>query len=106
MEKVFRVETTLAQDLAELYAAVIEEFDEKSSIPLADMNRTLLQTGMLHHLTMMAGLGLVDPGKAARLDQLIERVARNTIMWDLIQMSRQYWQNCSQGQGGSEGEAV
>ena len=55
MEKVFKIEATMAQDLAELYAALMEEFETKSGIPLADMNRTLLQTGMIHHLSMMNG---------------------------------------------------
>lgn len=101
MEKVFRVETTLAHDLAELYAALMEAFEEKSSIPLADMNRTLLQTGLIHHLTMMGGLGLLDPERAREVDALIDRVARNTIMWELLQMVRTYWRDCASGKTGT-----
>jgi len=100
MEKVFRVETSLAHELAELYAILLEEFEEKSSIPLADMNRTLLQTGLIHHLVMMNGLGLVDREKAARIDELIDKVARNTIMWDLLKMVRSYWRDCGDGKIG------
>ena len=95
MERLFRVDTTLADDLAELYATLVEEFGEKSAIGLGDMNRTLLQTGMVHHLIMMAGLGLIDGDKARKTNELVDRVARNTIMWDLVQMSRQYWQDSS-----------
>jgi hypothetical protein len=101
MERVFRVETTLAHDLAELYAALVEAFEEKSSIPLADMNRTLLQTGLIHHLTMMGGLGLLDPDKAREVDALIDQVARNTIMWDVLQMVRAYWRDCANGRTGT-----
>lgn len=100
MEKVFRVETSLAHELAELYAALLEEFETKSSIPLADMNRTLLQTGLIHHLTMMSRLGLIDGEKTARIDALVDRVARNTIMWDLLKMVRSYWQDCADGKIG------
>lgn len=100
MEKVFRVETTLAHDLAELYAALMEIFEEKSNIPLADMNRTLLQTGLIHHLTMMSGLGLLAGGKAKEIEALIDRVAKNTIMWELLQMARTYWRDCAEGRSG------
>ena len=57
MDKVFKVETTLSHGLAELYAGLEEEFANKSSIPLSDMNRTHLQTGLIHHFAMMGGLG-------------------------------------------------
>ena len=72
MEKVYKVETTLSHSLAELYAGLEEEFANKSSIPLSDMNRTLLQTGLIHHLTMMSGLGLIEPREsraAAQVDR-------------------------------------
>ena len=100
MEKVFKVETTMAQELAELYAGLVEEFEGKSGIALGDMNRTLLQTGMIHHLTMMNGLGLIEKEKAERLEALIDKVARDTIMWEALQMVRNYWKNCA---GGSTG---
>ena len=97
MEKVFRVETTMAKELAELYAGLVEEFEDKSGIALGDMNRTLLQTGMIHHLTMMNGLGLIEKEKAERLEALIDKVAKDTIMWEALQMVRNYWKNCASG---------
>ena len=102
MDKVFKVETTLSHSLAELYASLEEEFATKSSIPLSDMNRTLLQTGLIHHLTMMAGLGLLDSEKAAAVDELINQVAKDTILWEVLQMVRTYWRDCgASGQGGA-----
>ena len=102
MDKVFKVETTLSHDLAELYASLEEEFATKSSIPLSDMNRTLLQTGLIHHLTMMGGLGLLDSEKAAAVDELINQVAKDTILWEVLQMVRTYWRDCgASGQGGA-----
>ena len=101
MDKIFRVETTLAHDLAELYAALVEEFESKSTIPLGEMNRAVLQTGMVHHLTMMVGLGLVDAQRAARINALVDRVARDTILWDALQLLRQYWRDCAGGKGGT-----
>ena len=94
MEKIYKVETTLSHSLAELYAGLEEESANKSSIPLSDMNRTLLQTGLIHHLTMMSGLGLIEPEKAARLHALIDQVAKDTILWDILQMVRTYWRDC------------
>ncbi|MEW6750586.1 MAG: hypothetical protein AB1505_06370 [Candidatus Latescibacterota bacterium] len=101
MEKIYRVETTLAHDLAELYAVLVEEFEGKSSIPLGEMNRAVLQTGLVHHLTMMVGLGLVEGERAAQIDALIDRVARNTLLWDALQLLRQYWKDCAGGKGGT-----
>ena len=100
MEKVFKIETTLAKDLAELYAGLVEEFEAKSGIPLADMNRALLQTGMIHHLTMMQGLGLIEKEKAAGLETIINRLAKDTIMWELLQMVRNYWKDSGEGKTG------
>ena len=102
MDKVYKVETTLSHGLAELYANLEEEFANKSSIPLSDMNRTLLQTGLIHHLTMMGGLGLIEPEKAAKLDELINQVAKDTLLWEVLQMVRTYWRVCgASGQGGA-----
>lgn len=99
MEQVYRLETTLSGDLAALYAAVMEEFEAKSSIPLAEMNRTLLQTGMIHHLAMLVGLGLVDGERRARIEALTDAVARDTIMWDVLELARAHWRD----QGGTMG---
>ena len=102
MDKVFKVETTLSHGLAELYASLEEEFANKSTIPLSDMNRTLLQTGLIHHLTMMGRLGLIEAEKAAAVDELIDQVARDTILWEVLQMVRTYWRDCgANGQGGA-----
>ena len=101
MDKVFKVETTLSHGLAELYANLEEEFANKSSIPLSDMNRTILQTGLIHHLTMMGGLGLIEEEKAAAVDELIDKVAKDTILCEVLQMVRTYWRDCgASGQGG------
>ena len=100
MERMFTVETTLDGELAELYARVLEEFELRSEIPLSEVNRTLLQTGVIHHLLMMRGLGLMDDEKSSSLDSLIEKVAGETIMWDLIKVAERFWEQ-AQGGGGS-----
>ncbi len=93
MQKVFKIETTLSGELAELYQGLLEEFEQKSGTPLTEMNRALLQTGMIHHLTMMQGVGLMEREKAEKLQGLIDTVARETIMWDLVQLARKYWKS-------------
>ena len=104
MQKAYRVETSISRDLAELYSILTDEFEANSSIPLSDLNRTLLQTGMIHHLTMMKGLGLIkgDKAKEARIEALIENVASDTLLWDVLMMIRSYWMDRgAEGQGGS-----
>ena len=104
MQKVYKVETFISHDLAELYSILTDEFEANSSIPLSDLNRTLLQTGMIHHLTMMQGLGLVKGNKAkeARIESLIENVASDTLLWDVLMMIRSYWRDRGvEDQGGS-----
>lgn len=103
MQKVYKVETTLSHDLAELYSILEDEFASNSSIPLSDLNRTLLQTGMVHHLVMMGGLGILkDREKMAQVDELINRVSRDTLLWDVLQMVRSHWRDCgADGQGGA-----
>ena len=104
MNSLFKVETTLSHDLAELYSILVDEFETNSSIPLSDLNRTLLQTGMIHHLVMMQGLGLLGKNaeRKAHLDQLIEQVSRDTILADVLAMVRSYWRDCgANGEGGS-----
>lgn len=104
MQKVYKVETTLSHDLAELYSILEDEFANNSSIPLSDLNRTLLQTGIVHHLVMMGGLGILknNSEKMAKVDELINRVSRDTLLWDVLQMVRSYWRDCgADGQGGA-----
>jgi hypothetical protein len=102
MQKAFKVETSLSLDLAELYSMLVDEFEANSSIPLSDLNRTLLQTGIVHHLIMMQELGLLknDQDKAARIDELIHSVASDTILWEVLKMVRSYWRDCGADSGG------
>ena len=104
MQKVYKVETFISHDLAELYSILTDEFEANSSIPLSDLNRTLLQTGMIHHLTMMQGLRLIkeDDAKEARIEALMENVASDTLLWDVLMVIRSYWRDRGvEGQGGS-----
>ena len=100
MDLVFEIEATLSDELAKMYEGLMEEFEAKSAIGLAEMNRTLLQTGLVHHLTMMGGLGLIEEDKRERMFRLIDAVASETMMWDLVKHARAYWQN-SQGSTGA-----
>ena len=100
MERMFTVETTLTGGLAELYAKALEEFELRSEIPLSEINRTLLQTGLIQHLIMMRGLGLMEAEKGQAVESLIEEVARDTIMWELIQVAKRFWEQ-SAGSSGS-----
>ena len=103
MDKMYKVDTVISQRLAELYGTLVQEFERNSSIPLSDINRTLLQTGMVHHLEMMMGLGLIRDEEIRRqVEELIEEVARDTIHWEMVQMARAHWRRSgSEGQGGT-----
>tara|TARA_B100000686_G_C16565669_1_gene850146 strand:- start:134 stop:451 length:318 start_codon:yes stop_codon:yes gene_type:complete len=99
MEQVFEVEAMLRGDLADLYAALMEEFEKKSEISLGEMNQALLQTGLFHHLVMMGSLGMMEAEKKERIDEVIDRVAAETIMSDLVKQARVYWQQHSGSSG-------
>ena len=99
MEQMFRIEATLSGDLAELYAGLLEEFEQKSDIGLATMNRTIIQTGLVQHLTMMSGLGLITEEKGAHLKTVIESVSKETIMWELVEVARRYWEEAAGSSG-------
>ena len=99
MEKQFKVETLLAGDLADLYEAVMEQFEASGSPGLSEMNRALLQTGLLMHLTMLTSMGVVgDEGRRARMEELAERVGRDNLMWEVVVLARRHW---STGEAGS-----
>ena len=91
MEQLVKIEATLTGDPAELYASLLAVFEEKSATPLSEMNQALLQTGIIHHLTMMQGLGLIDAEEGERLSALVDSVAKETIMWEVVKMAREYW---------------
>lgn len=93
MEKIYKFEVTLKGELAELYQKLLEEFAQKSQIPLSEVNRTLVQTGVIHHLTMMQGMGLIAREERASQQALIDGLARDTLQWDLVQLARNYWKS-------------
>ena len=97
MEKRYHVEADLDGDLAELYAGILQTFEAAGTTGLGEMNRTLLQTGMLMHLSMMASFGLLAPAEAERLTQLAESIAGDHLMWDIAKLARQHWS----GDGGT-----
>lgn len=95
MEKHYRLETSVDGPLAELYTALLEEIEAKSAISLADFNRTLLQTGIIHHLYMLQGLGVVDSAKKQQLERLVHEVAADSMLKDVLELIRAYWQQRS-----------
>ncbi len=102
MDKMYKVDTVISQGLAELYGILIQEFERNSSIPLSNINRTLLQTGMVHHFEMMMGLGLIrDEDVRGKVEELIEEVARDTIHWDMVQVARAHWRRSGGDQSGA-----
>lgn len=92
MDKQFRVETMLQGDQAQLYEAVLAEFETAGGMSLSEVNRALLQTGLLLHLTMMTHLGVVrDDERKAQLDALAERVGGDHLMWEIVRLARRHW---------------
>lgn len=97
MEKQFRVETLLDGALAELYEAVMAQFEGSGSLSLSEMNRALMQTGLLLHLTMLTSMGVATGTEATRLDALAERVGRDNLMWEIVELARQRWRSGTTG---------
>ncbi|MBT3344322.1 MAG: hypothetical protein HOH74_08320 [Gemmatimonadetes bacterium] len=98
MEKRYRVEADLEGELAELYSGILEAFEAAGTTSLGEMNRTLLQTGLLMHLSMMSSFGLLPPAESERLKQLAEGIAGDHLMWEIAELARQHW--------GGEGGAI
>ncbi len=98
LEKQFRVETLLQGEQAELYESVLAEFERASGMSLSEVNRALLQTGMLMHLTMMTSMGIVpEASRREQLDALVQRVGRDNLLWDIIELARRHWGDGSAG---------
>ena len=98
MEKQFQVETFLEGDRAELYEALLGEFERASGMSLSEVNRAVLQTGMQFHLTMMTSMGIVqDDERRKELDALVERVGHDNLLWDIIELARRHWRGGSTG---------
>ena len=98
MEKQFRVETFLEGDLAELYGAVLAELEQASGMSLSQVNEALLQTGMLFHLTMMTSMGIVrDAEQCQQLDGLAERIGKENLLWEIVEMARRHWREGGTG---------
>ena len=99
MEKQFKVETLLGGDLAELYEAVMDQFEASGSLSLSQMNRALLQTGLLMHLTMLTSMGAVsDEQRRLRMEELAARVGKDNLMWEVVELARRHW---TEGEAGS-----
>ena len=93
MEKRYRVEADLDGELAELYSGILQAFKQAGSTSLGEMNRTLLQTGMLMHLSMMSSFGLLADDKAERLKVVAQSIAGDHLMWEIAQMASQHWRS-------------
>lgn len=94
IEKRFRVETALEGDLAALYEEVLVEFEAAGGMTLSEVNRALLQTGMLFHLTMMTSMGVVgDEERRQHLDELAQRVGGQNLLWEIVELARRRWRN-------------
>ena len=48
---------------------------------------------------MMGSLGMMEAEKKERIDEVIDRVAAETIMSDLVKQARVYWQKHSGSSG-------
>ena len=99
MERIFDIQATLSGDVAEVYAAVVEAFESKGNITLSAANCILLQTGAIQHLTMLQGLGLLEPAQNQAVTELVDRLSKDTLMWEIVQLARQHWRETSAGGG-------
>ena len=79
MERIFDIQATLSGDVAEVYAAVVEAFESKGNITLSAANCILLQTGAIQHLTMLQGLGLLEPAQNQAVTELVELIKTQRI---------------------------
>jgi|ETNmetMinimDraft_13_1059891.scaffolds.fasta_scaffold280685_1 hypothetical protein len=90
MESITKIEVTITGELAELYNLMFEATSGSESP--SQINRAVLETGLVHHATMLKALELIGGDSATRVDQIIAGMSDQTIMADLFKMAADYWQ--------------
>ena len=88
MQHAARIETTITGPAARLYELLGEA---TSTLRPGEVNKALLETGLVHHVLMLRSLGLIDGTKLEEVDQAIGDIAETTIMSELFDMARAYW---------------
>jgi hypothetical protein len=96
MEHVVRIEVTAEGDAARLYEIFSESAD---SVTPAQLNRAILETGLVHHALMLSAIGMIPEERQEEVRELIDRIGEKTIMQDLFAKARDYWRNWSDAGG-------
>lgn len=89
MEHVVQIEMNLTGDTARLYKIFADSVD---SVTPSDFNRAVLETGVVHHALMLAALEIIPNNRHDELYEIIERMSEKTIMRDLFEQARDYWE--------------
>jgi len=91
MEHIAKIEVTLTGDAAQLYEVMLDAAG-KTTKP-GQINRSILETGLVHHLLMLSALGVIPTEQRGEVYRTVERISEHTIMKELFAHAREYWDN-------------
>jgi hypothetical protein len=92
MEHVLKIEVTVDGDTARLYEYLSDAAD---AVTPAQLNKAILETGIVHHSLMLAAIGLIGENDQADVSAIIDRIGEHTIMRDTFEQARSHWQGWS-----------
>ncbi len=88
MKHVVKIELTLTGEAARLYEITADSVD---SVDPADLSKAVVETGLVHHALMLSALQVFDEDQRAESDELVATIGERTIMKDLFDKARTYW---------------
>ena len=94
MDHVVKIEVTVGGDSARLYELFSEAAD---SVTPGQLNRAVLETGLVHHALMLAAIGMIPEENREEVYDIVEQVGKRTIMRDLFEQAREHWETWSDG---------
>ena len=92
MEHVAKIEVTLTGEAARLYEIIANTVE---SVSPAELNRAILETGLVHHTLMLAALEVLEHLQRVEAGDLIDAIGKRTIMKELYDHAREYWEDQS-----------
>lgn len=93
MDHVAKIEVTLTGEAARLYE--ILGTTVKGSVQPSQVNRAVLETGLVHHVLMLMAVGAITEKERAEAEEAVTAISSRTIMKELFVRARKYWEEQS-----------
>ena len=90
MQHVAKIEVTLSGEAARLYEIMSGTV---VSVSPAELNRAILETGLVHHTLMLSALEVMENAQRVEAAELVSTICKSTIMKELYDHAREYWED-------------